>query len=193
MYLGPLEQSKPWDLTAIKGMYRFLEKICNIKRSNQKSSQEAYYKFNEMLKKCTSDFQQLKFNTSIAAIIIFINSVEELDDTLYKKLFIILAPLAPHLCEYMFNQISEDKNKSIFNEKWPDVENLEKIDEIAQVVITYNGKKRSVEQFDISVTDSELVQFIENYAKNHNMSYSDIKIIRSSQGGPKLINVIEKK
>jgi len=93
MYLGPLEQNKPWDYTSIKGMSRLLDKLYALKVEDCGTTNEVKSNFNTMLEKINQDLAQLKFNTAIAAFIIFLNSVKVVSHETYKKILIILIKL----------------------------------------------------------------------------------------------------
>ncbi len=195
MYLGPLEQSKPWDYSAIKGMFRVLEKINNLQVDSKVSHDDVYYNFNEMLKKVSQDFKDLKFNTAIAAIIIFINNLSEfgnkLDAKLYRKLLIVIAPLAPHLCEYLYQNWFECSAKeSIMHEEWPAIEEINIIKSKINVVFTVNGKKRLVQEFDANITRVQLEEFIAQFASKNDFAIGKCVIVNDKDNYPKLVNIV---
>lgn len=212
MYLGPLEQNKPWEYGAIKGMTRFLEKILKLeitkaseadedKAGDNKVNDGMLYDFDQMLKKVTSDCQALKFNTAIAAIIIFVNKYQRLPEDLYEKLLIIIAPFAPHLAEYLFAKHEFAVEASIFEQNWPKAMNIEKHLTKLNIVFTINGKKRAVEEFAHDVSDFDLEEYakkLESNTKETNIKEPDSKntirqkiiIIRDKNGLPKLVNIV---
>ena len=183
MYLGPLEQSKPWDYSAIKGMVRFLEKIISVEIIDQDSA-NALYDFNETLKKVQQDCHELKFNTAIAAIIIFINEHRKMTKELYAKLITILAPFAVHTCEYIHAQLGGQG--SIFDSQWPVIESIEKQIKSINVVFTVNGKKRCVEEYDPSVEQN----ILEARAREIVQDAKKIVVIKDNNGLPKLVNIV---
>jgi leucyl-tRNA synthetase len=190
MYLGPLEQSKAWNYSAIKGMTRFLEKVSSIEISNAEDDAKMIYDFYNMLKKVQSDFEELKFNTAIASMIIFVNSYKQMSAKFYIKFITILAPLAPHLCEYLASQ--NGVLGSIFNHDWPVLEEVEyKVEEI-NIVFAINGKKKCVQTFDANIFSSNNLQeeFLKMQAQNLEPNAKNIIIIRDNKMMPKLINII---
>lgn len=197
MYLGPLEQSKPWDYRAIKGMSRFLEKVCKLKISQNPSDAKMKFKFNETVKKVQEDFKALKFNTAIAALIIFINFVEdnggEVDIHLYKKILIVLSPLAVHTCEYLFNKnVLDNKSPcSIFTQEWPEVEEIEMVVDKINVVVTINGRKKAVVEFAPDVSAGELDAYIAEFAAENAVVVKKAVVIKDANNRPKLINIVE--
>jgi leucyl-tRNA synthetase len=190
MYLGPLEQSKAWNYSAIKGMTRFLEKVSSIEISNAEDDTKMIYDFYNMLKKVQSDFEELKFNTAIASMIIFFNSYKQMSAKLYIKFITILAPLAPHLCEYLASK--NGVLGSIFNHDWPVLQEVEyKVEEI-NIVFAINGKKKCVQTFDANIFSSNNLQeeFLKMQATNLEPNAKNIIIIRDNKMMPKLINII---
>jgi len=204
MYLGPLEQSKPWDFRAIKGMARFLEKVCRISVGELGEDSVLRYKFNETVRKMEDDFKALKFNTAIAALIIFVNFVYEnggvLAKDLYEKFLTVLAPLAPHLCEFLYQNRFDNSGfdgsacsevPSIFDQKWPVVEDLQLRLEKVNVVVTVNGRKRAVVELDSEIDQDRLDAYSADFARENSIVPKKVVIVRDDNGRPKLINIVE--
>lgn len=184
MYLGPLEQSKPWDYTAIKGMSRLLEKVCALQIEDCVLTEEVAWNLNETIKKMGHDIQNLRFNTAISSFIILLNTLNSVPKDVYKQLLVLLAPFAPHVCEYLYHKNFESVD-SIFAENWPEIKNLQRVLKSINVVFTFNGKKKFVAEFSADVTDAELE---DHAAKN----IADIKkvIVVRAEGIVKLVNVV---
>lgn len=192
MYLGPLEQNKPWNYEAIKGMVRFLEKIWSLEideETNYEDSDDTKYDFDQLIFKVQEDCKNLKFNTAIAAIIIFINKHKKLSKMLYRELLIVLAPFIPHIAEYLFidKKLQNNPNNSIFDEKWPEKKNIQKQHDKINVVFTLNGKKKAVQEFAANANEDEIKQYAQKLASNSKkiiVIYDNDKLI-------KLVNVVE--
>ena len=156
MFMGPLTMSKPWSTQGITGIYRFLEKIWNVSEKpmcdldingklEDKALISARKTFAQTVKKVTSDTSTLNFNTAISQMMIFINEISKLNEipkTMWSDFVKILSPYAPHLGEELWSKLG-NKN-TIAYESWPQIdENFAKND-IIQIVVMVNGKKRDV-------------------------------------------------
>ncbi|KKS26508.1 MAG: Leucine-tRNA ligase [Parcubacteria group bacterium GW2011_GWA2_42_11] len=178
MFMGPLEDAKPWNTKGIVGVKRFLEKVWKIsehvskkdyslsgvERSEMKSkgddslrqAQAINSLLHKTIKKVGEDIEALKFNTAISALMILVNEMsgeEAVAKEDLEKLLIILSPFAPHMAEELWNQIGYDK--SIFTEKWPEYDvNLIK-DEIISLPVQINGKVRAVLSVPADISEDE--------------------------------------
>ncbi|MBR5647225.1 MAG: leucine--tRNA ligase [Treponema sp.] len=156
MFMGPLTMSKPWSTQGITGIYRFLEKIWNVSEKpmcdldingklEDKALISARKTFAQTVKKVTSDTSTLNFNTAISQMMIFINEISKLNEipkTMWSDFVKLLSPYAPHLGEELWSKLG-NKN-TIAYESWPQIdENFAKND-IIQIVVMVNGKKRDV-------------------------------------------------
>src|SRR5579859_3194858 len=170
MFMGPLEADKPWDTGSVVGVYRFLQRIFALIQNfpetmGEKSDPELEKRLHQTLQKVTGDIPTLKFNTAIAALMIFVNQWEATqkqqkttlgkEDT--KRFLKMLAPFAPFFAEEMYhsNMVSAkmDKSESIHLVKWPQYDpELAKENQIT-VVVQINGKVRG--QMEVSVSEIE--------------------------------------
>ncbi|WP_342262232.1 leucine--tRNA ligase [Alphaproteobacteria bacterium endosymbiont of Tiliacea citrago] len=178
MYLGPLDQSKPWDYSAIKGMVRLLDKVYALKFDNKiKDTEKTKYDFNNTLNKIEEDIINLRFNTAISAYIIFINSLNDvISANLYKKIIIIISAFAPHLAEFLYQQNIKEK-PSIILENWP--KSFEKVNYTAEkinLVLSLNGKKIDVIEVLNSVSKENINLLVEQYCKEHKINFQKIVI-----------------
>jgi leucyl-tRNA synthetase len=155
MFMGPLESDKPWDTGSVIGVYRFLQRIHQImKEGVTKTSDEGLQSLlHQTIKKITDDIPALKFNTAIAALMIFMNEWESvlkkakngLSEEDAEKFVKIIAPFAPFLAEEIYHSgVFADKNieESIHIINWPKYDpNLIQKQE-ATIIIQVNGKLR---------------------------------------------------
>ncbi|MFH1947369.1 MAG: leucine--tRNA ligase [Candidatus Magasanikbacteria bacterium] len=163
MFIGPLEDDKPWDTNGVKGVRRFLDKVWNLQNNlNTQTSKhlniEIYKATHKTIKKVTEDLESLGFNTAIARMMELANKMskeKELLLTPYSLLLRILTPFAPHVCEELWK---ETGNKdSVCTQPWPEYDpELIKDDEIT-IVVQVNGKLRGemTVSVDISVDDAK--------------------------------------
>jgi len=150
MFLGPLEQSKPWDTNGIDGVHRFLKKLWGlftkgeeIVISNDEPTAEELKSLHKLIKKITFDIENFSFNTSVAAFMICVNELTTLKcnkKAILEPLTILIAPYAPHIAEELYQMLGN--NTSVYNAKWP-VLNEEFLKEnSAKYPISFNGKVR---------------------------------------------------
>ena len=155
MFMGPLEQVKPWSTKGVEGVNRFLNRAWRLlidedsgklksKVKDVDPQKEQLKSLHEAIKKVTDDIESLRFNTAISALMIFINEANQWDvipESVAKEFIILLSPFAPHICEELW-AILGNKN-SIAYAEWPEfVEEYLKEDSILYP-IQINGKVRS--------------------------------------------------
>lgn len=151
MFLGPLEQSKPWDTNGIDGVHRFLKKLLALFYGNTESLQitdaaptaEELKSLHKLIKKVTYDIEHFSFNTSISAFMICINELTSLKCNkrdILEQLIILLAPFAPHIAEELWHECGH--TTTICDAPWPQ-HNEEYLKENSVVyAISFNGKAR---------------------------------------------------
>lgn len=151
MFLGPLEQSKPWDTNGIDGVHRFLKKLWFMFFGNTESLQvtdepatpEELKALHKLIKKVTFDIEHFSYNTSISAFMICINELGSLKcnkRAILEPLIIVLAPFAPHIAEELWHVLGQ--NTTVCDAPWP-IHNEEYLKEHSVVyAISFNGKSR---------------------------------------------------
>ena len=151
MFLGPLEQSKPWDTNGIDGVHRFLRKLWTLFYGNtdtlQVSDKEptaAELKaLHKLIKKVTYDIEHFSFNTSVSAFMICVNELGSLKCSkraILQPLVILLSPFAPHLAEELWHVLGNDT--TVCDAVWPVHNEAYLIEEVVTYVISFNGKAR---------------------------------------------------
>lgn len=177
MFLGPLEQSKPWDTNGIDGVNRFIKKLWNLFYKgdeclvdDSKPSPENLKSIHTLIKKVTSDIENFSFNTSVAAFMICVNELSKQNchsREVLGDLLIVLAPFAPHVAEELWHSALGNEN-TIFDAAWP-VWNEEYLKESAvNYAVSFNGKARFTMTVDASLGASEVEKLAlenENSAK----------------------------
>ncbi|NLD26703.1 MAG: leucine--tRNA ligase, partial [Acholeplasmataceae bacterium] len=161
MFMGPLEATKPWSTTGVEGPRRFLERvyrfyteIANI-NDNDKTLEKVYH---QTVKKVTEDYENLRFNTAISQMMIFINECYKHHDLPLEYLegFLkLLNPIAPHLTEEIYHNVFNHK-ESIAYSSWPVYEHEKTKEEVCTVVIQINGKIRDKLEVDVNISDADL-------------------------------------
>ncbi|MDE5821362.1 MAG: leucine--tRNA ligase [Paramuribaculum sp.] len=150
MFLGPLEQSKPWDTNGIDGVNRFLRKLWNLfyKGDNLlltdgEPTRDELKSIHKLIKKVTADIENFSFNTSISAFMICVNELTQLkchNKAVLSQLVVLLAPFAPHVCEELWHILGNDT--TVCDAVWPvHNEDYLKEDNVTYAV-SFNGKAR---------------------------------------------------
>ncbi|NDW18489.1 leucine--tRNA ligase [Dysgonomonas sp. 216] len=176
MFLGPLEQSKPWDTNGIDGVFRFLRKFWNLfyngeelSVSDEAPSKDELKSLHKLIKKVTSDIQNFSFNTSVAAFMICTNELTSLKcnkRAILQEFVVVLAPFAPHIAEELWHKLGY--KTSVCDAQWP-VYNEEYLKEdVINYTISFNGKARFNIEFAADATNEEIEKAVlahENSAK----------------------------
>ncbi len=166
MFLGPLEQSKPWDTNGIDGVSRFLKKLwylyyCNAGEwgvTDELPTADELKSLHKLIKKVTFDIDHFSFNTSVSAFMICVNELTSLKckkRTILEPLLIVLAPFAPHIAEELWQKAGYQT--TICDAKWPAFNEDFLVEETVTYAISFNGKTRFSLQLpaDLSRKDIE--------------------------------------
>ena len=150
MFLGPLEQSKPWDTNGIDGVHRFLRKLWGLYYSAEglrvtdtPATKEELKSLHKLIRKVTQDVEQFSFNTSVAAFMICINELQGLKTSsreVLQPLLVLLAPFAPHIAEELWHAIGEET--TIVAAQWPECDEMLLVEDSFKYPVSFNGKTR---------------------------------------------------
>ena len=166
MFLGPVEQSKPWDTNGIDGCHRFLKKFWGLFYNNRtdefmpndaEATPEQLKSVHKLLKKVTSDIQHFSYNTAISAFMICVNELSQARCTnrhLLANLVVALAPFAPHIAEELWSKLGN--NDSVCNAKWPVYDEKYLVENEIQLTISFNGKARYQKTFASDATNDAI-------------------------------------
>ncbi len=160
MFMGPLEDDKPWDENGVKGVKRFLEKVWKLQGNMERGrgNEELDKLTHKTLKKVGDDLASLNFNTAIAKLMELVNEMTKLNNipvTNYELLVIMLSPLAPHIADELWERLG---NKGSMSEQpWPEYDENKLVEDEITLVVQVNGKVRSefVVPTDISEDDAK--------------------------------------
>ena len=155
MFLGPLEQSKPWDTNGIDGVHRFLRKLWGLYYSadglrvtDAPASKDELKSLHKLIRKVTQDVEQFSFNTSVAAFMICINELQGLKTAsreILQPLLILLAPFAPHIAEELWHALGEET--TIVAATWPEYNEQLLVEDSVKYPVSFNGKTRFTMEF----------------------------------------------
>ncbi len=147
MFLGPLEQSKPWDTNGIDGVNRFLKKLWKLYAngvSNEPASAASLKTINTLIKKVTTDIEHFSYNTSVAAFMICVNELTAQkcnSREVLEPLVIVLAPFAPHIAEELWHT-ALGHDTTVCDASWPTHDESRLVEAEATYPVSFNGKAR---------------------------------------------------
>ncbi len=165
MFLGPLEQSKPWNTNGIEGVHRFLKKLWRLFFDaegnlivNQTEPTKAELKtLHKTIKKVTDDIENFSFNTSVSNFMICVNELTDLKcskQAILQELLVILSPYAPHISEELWHQLSN--KESITKASFPTFNAEYLVEDEFSYPISINGKHRTNLTFSMQATAQEI-------------------------------------
>ena len=197
MFLGPLEQSKPWDTNGIDGVNRFLKKLWGLFYKGDdmvitdvEPTADELKALHKLIKKVTYDIENFSFNTSISAFMICVNELTSLkckSKAILEQVLVVLAPFAPHITEELWHTLGN--NTTICDAEWP-VHNEEYLKEAnVTYAVSFNGKAR----YNIEVPVDTPREEVEKLALEHESAakWIDGKSIRKIIVVPnKIVNIV---
>ena len=156
MFLGPVEQSKPWDTNGIDGCHRFLKKLWALyyDRDGQflpddsQATPEQLKSVHKLIKKVSQDIEQFSYNTSISAFMICVGELQQLkcrNRELLTDLVVLIAPFAPHIAEELWHALGNES--TVCDAQWPAYDEKYLVETTVQMGIAFNGKRRFEMQF----------------------------------------------
>ena len=165
MFLGPVEQSKPWDTNGIDGCHRFLKKFWNLCSAGcgdtgtaQTASPEELKSVHTLIKKVSQDIEHFSYNTSISAFMICVNELSQLkskNKELMKTLVVLIAPFAPHIAEELWEQLGGQG--SVCDAAWPTWNEEYLVENTVKLGVAFNGKTRFEMEFAADA-DNQTIQ-----------------------------------
>lgn len=202
MFMGPLENMKPWDPKGIEGVHRFLKKVWMLSIAENEVISPKIKKIppgleikralHKTIKKVTGDLESIRFNTAIAQMMIFLNKITKensLPKSVLETFIKLLSPFAPHIAEEIWSMLGHEN--TISYEKWPAFDSTYVEDERVTIVVQVNGKVRAKLEVEKGSSKDEL----EKRAKENEKIKAYIKgknVKRSIIVSDKLVNLVIK-
>ena len=194
MFIGDFEQAAPWNPQSIKGCKRFLERFMNLCDivSGSGYTEKLEKHLHKLIKKVTADIEAMKFNTAIAAMMAFLNTVYEVGSITKDELATfakLLSPFAPHIAEEVYSNLGYEGLVSLA--KWPEYDEKKTVDNEIEMPVQVNGKVRAVITAPVNATKDEVLAIIK----------SDSRILSAIEGKTvikeivipgKIINIVVK-
>ena len=164
MFLGPLEQSKPWNTQGLSGVYGFLKKFFNLYHnedrfeiSEEEPTKAEYKILHTLIKKVVADIANFSFNTSVSSFMIAVNEFQKLKTNkreILEALAIVVSPYAPHICEELWRNLGH--TTSIEFEKFPEFEEKYLIEDEFHYPVSFNGRMKFKLVLPANLTASQI-------------------------------------
>ena len=165
MFLGPLEQAKPWDTNGIEGVFRFLKKYWrlffdkdgNFAISDEKPTEKELKILHKTVKKVKEDIERFSFNTAVSQFMICVNELSEVKCNkrgILEPLTVLLSPYAPHITEEIWNKLGHQS--SITTAVFPDYDEKYLKENSFEYPVSFNGKMRFKKEFPLEMPKEEI-------------------------------------
>ena len=201
MFLGPVEQSKPWDTNGIDGCHRFLKKLWGlyfgraegeILINDDEPSKESLKSLHKLIKKVSLDIENFSYNTSISAFMIAVSELSQQkchSREVLKTLAILIAPFAPHMAEELWETLGGEG--SICDAEWPVCNESYLVENEVQLTISFNGKARYQMTFPADASNEDIQKTV--LADEKALKYIDGKqIVKVIVVPKKIVNIVIK-
>ena len=161
MFLGPVEQSKPWDTNGIDGCHRFLKKLWGLFWDREdrfvvdekEPSADSLRTLHKLIKKVTADIENFSHNTAVAAFMVAVNELSQQNchsRKVLEEVIVMLAPFAPHIAEELYSQLGH--TTTVCDAAWPELNEQYLVETTVKMPVQFNGKVRFTLEFS---TDAE--------------------------------------
>lgn len=156
LFMGPLEQVKPWQTTGLEGVYRFLQRVWRlvineetgaisdkILANDKEENHDLLRELHKTIEKVRNDIENLRFNTAVSQMMIFINqatALPHISKITIETFLHILSPFAPHICDELYERLGH--STCLLDATWPQFSSELVSDNLVDLVVQINGKKR---------------------------------------------------
>lgn len=201
MFLGPVEQSKPWDTNGIDGCHRFLKKLWgmffdrdgNLQLVDEEASKEELRSIHKLIKKVTEDINNFSFNTSVAAFMICLNELnaaKSRNKKVMEQFVVLMAPFTPHLCEELWEALGH--TTSVCDAQWPEFDEKYLKEDTVKMMISFNGKARFPMEFEADADNASIEKAV--MSNEQTAKYTEgMQIVKVIIVPKKIVNIVLKK
>ncbi len=168
MFLGPLEQAKPWNTAGITGVFGFLKKLWRLYFddngsivTNDEPTAEMYKSLHKTIKKVTEDIENFSFNTSVSQFMICVNELQQLKchhRAILEPLAVVMSPYAPHIAEELWKQLGHEG--SIATVDFPIFEAKYLVESEKEYPVSFNGKMRFTMKLPLDLTKEQIEEMV---------------------------------
>lgn len=173
MFLGPLEQSKPWNTQGLSGVYGFLKKFWNLyfndetfEVSDEEPTKAEYKVLHTLIKKVVYDIENFSFNTSVSSFMIAVNELQKIKcnkRNILEPLAVIISPYAPHICEELWSLLGN--KQSVEFEKFPVLNEEYLVEDEIEYPVSVNGKMKFKISLSAQLSAKEVEDLVISDAK----------------------------
>ena len=197
MFLGPIDQSKPWDTRGISGVHSFLKKFWGLffknglfNVSEKKPSNESLKSLHKAIKKITEDIEKLSLNTCVSSFMICVNELSSIgcnNRSVLEELLILISPFAPHFAEELWSQIGH--KESIVNQIYPVYNEKYLVETEKLYPVSFNGKTKFTINLPLNLSNKEIEEAVIKFDKTKSiLNNTEPKKIIVVPG--KIINIV---
>ncbi len=161
MFIGAFELAAAWSEDGVKGCRRFLERVWKLQdlvTDDEGFSKDLETKMHQTIKKVSSDYESLKYNTAIAAMMALINDFYKkgsLTRGEYKTLLLLLNPVAPHMTEELWELLGQEGR--IYQMSWPEYDEAKTVEQMAEIAVQINGRVKATIQIDKNAAKEDVI------------------------------------
>ena len=201
MFLGPVEQSKPWDTNGIDGCHRFLRKLWNIyfdkdgklTAEDTAPTREELKSIHKLIKKVTTDIENFSYNTSVSAFMICLNELNQLkcrNKSVLETFAVLIAPFTPHLSEELWEALGH--STTVCDAQWPAYDEAYLKEDMVKMMVSFNGKARFPMEFAADADNATIEQMV--LASEQTKKYTDgFTIVKVIVVPKRIVNIVLKK
>ena len=197
MFIGDFEKAVPWSYNGIKGCRRFLDRVWRLRAFLADEGEDGYSKemetaMHKTIKKVSEDFENLKFNTAIAAMMSLVNdfyAMEKVNRSEFKTFLILLNPVAPHITEELWRSCGYEG--MLHEQKWPSWDESKTVEDMIEIAVQINGKvrERIVIPSGLGISETETAAMENEKVARLIQGKKVVKVIGVSG---KLVNIVVK-
>ncbi len=166
MFLGPVEQSKPWDTNGIDGCHRFLKKFWGLYWGRDESflvddsapTAASLRSLHKLIKKVTADIEAFSFNTAVSAFMIAVGELAQQQchsRAVLEPLVVLIAPFAPHIAEELYEQLGH--SSTVCDAPYPVADEAYLVETMVTLPVQFNGKVRFTKEFPVGTADADVI------------------------------------
>ena len=200
MFLGPVEQSKPWDTNGIDGCHRFLKKFWALyadkdgmkELSDGEASADELKSLHKLIKKVTHDIEAFSYNTSVAAFMICTGELAQMkcrNRGVLTDMVKLIAPFAPHMAEELWHLLGGEG--SVCDAPWPEYDEKYLVESTVQMTVSFNGKARFQMQFAADA-DNKTIEDAALADERSAKYIGDKKVVKVIVVPKKIVNIVIK-
>ena len=170
MFIGPFDQSTPWSMESLRGCSKFLDRVWNlldILIDGDEYSPEFEKMMHKTIKKISSDYDSMKFNTAVATFMTIVNEfyrLKRINKAEFNTLLILLNPIAPHMTEELFEKIGN--SKTISENVWPTYDEEKTVDDEIELPVQINGKLKATIMITVDSDESTIKELVHKKIAN---------------------------